>query len=455
MGTEIMSEQILVIDDDRNILEVLKMRFESAGYSVLTAESGRQGLKELSNKVDLVILDVKMPGLGGQKVLKQIMEKRPDLPVIMLTAYGTIPDAVQAVRDGAVDYLTKPYNGKDLLDRVSRLLASRREQAEEAANGSSISSKLWGGHSPVMQQLFEMVDRVAPTDADVLLTGESGTGKELVARLVHEKSDRAEGPFAVVDCSATSSSLLESELFGHKKGSFTHAIQDKKGLIQAADKGTLFLDEIGTLSLEMQAKLLRFLQERTIRRIGDTKETSVDCRVVAATNAELSSMIQDGKFREDLYFRLKGFNIHLPPLRKRPEDIPLLAEKFLERFRKEANRPNLDFDDETLGVMVSYSWPGNVREMMQTIKAGVILCAEDVLKPKDLQLERRKVPRNTTQEDTFSLEDSERRTIIRALEQSDWVQKRAAKLLGISRRAINYKIKRLNIDLPQKGRRSG
>ena len=448
-----MTETILVIDDDRNILEVLAMRFESSGYTVLTAENGEHGIKQLHHHhVDLVILDVKMPGIGGQQVLERILDIRPRLPVIMLTAFGTIPEAVQAVRSGAVDYLTKPYDGADLLNKVQELLAERRESHVTSPNPNTMEDRIWGGESPAMQQVFGLVARVAPSDADILLTGESGTGKELIARLIHEKSTRSKGPFAVVDCSATSSSLLESELFGHKKGAFTNAIQDKKGLIQAADQGTLFLDEIGTLSFEVQAKLLRFLQERTIRRIGDTKETRVDCRVIAATNADLSSMIENGDFREDLYFRLKGFTIHLPSLRERPEDIPLLAEKFLDKFRREANRPNLSMSQETLGVMSSYTWPGNVREMMQTIKAGVILCAEEVLEPKDLQLERRSVPRDRDRQEPLSLEDSERQTIIRALEQSDWVQKRAAKLLGISRRAVNYKIKRFNIDLPRKGR---
>ena len=446
-----MNERIVVIDDDNNILEVLKMRFESVGYTVLTADSGKRGIDLLTeSSADLVILDVKMPDLGGQEVLRRIKQLHADIPVIMLTAYGTIPDAVQAVRSGADDYLTKPYNGRELVDKVANLLTNRRNQQRTSCSQGSSTKTIWGGRSPAMQQLFRLVDKVGPTDADVLLTGESGTGKELIARLLHKKSNRKQGPFTVVDCSATSSSLLESELFGHKKGAFTHAIQDKKGLIQSAEKGTLFLDEVGTLTMEMQAKLLRFLQERTIRRIGDTKELHVDCRVIAATNADLSAMIQEGEFREDLYFRLKGFTIHLPPLRERPEDIPLLAEKFLDKFRREANRPNLSMSQETMGVLASYSWPGNVREMMQTIRAGVILSSGEILEPEDLQLERRKEPRENPQADSLSLENSERQTIIRALEEADWVQKKAADLLGISRRAVNYKIKRYKIELPGK-----
>jgi DNA-binding NtrC family response regulator len=445
-----MSKTILIIDDDPSILEVSGVRFRSAGFSVLTAERGEKGLDLLRrNRVDLVVLDVKMPGMGGKKALEEIQSRWPGLPVIILTAYGSIQDAVEAVRNGAADYVTKPYDGAELLERVKKYLSEGMARMSSSPE-SSISERIWGGQSPAMQRLFDLIVRVAPTDSDVLITGESGTGKELVARELHERSHRAQGPFTVVDCSTTSSTLLESELFGHRKGAFTNAYQDRKGLIQAAEGGTLFLDEIGTISPEMQAKLLRFLQERTIRRVGETRETAVDCRVLAATNADVRELLRRGEFREDLYFRLKGFTVRVPPLRERREDIPSLAEQFLARFCREAGRPSLAISPEAMQALMDYSWPGNVRELQQVLKTGAILCRGGELQAGDLQLEIGEEGEAGSSNSGFSLEDSERQTIVRALEQCGWVQKRAAKLLGISRRAINYKIKRHNIAIPKR-----
>ena len=443
-----MSKTILVIDDDPSILDVSAVRFRSAGFSVLTADRGEKGLDLLrTNWVDLVVLDVKMPGMGGKETLRQIQAKWPGLPVIILTAYGSIPDAVEAVREGAVDYVTKPYSGADLLERIQKTLSDGVAKVSTSPE-DSITVRIWGGQSRAMQQLFNLILRISPTDSDVLITGESGTGKELVARELHERSPRAQGPFTVVDCSTTSSTLLESELFGHRKGSFTNAYQDRKGLIQAADSGTLFLDEIGTISSEMQTKLLRFLQERTIRRVGETRETSVDCRVLAATNADIKELLQSGDFREDLYFRLKGMTLRVPPLRERREDIPVLAEQFLAAFCRETGRPKMALSQEAMQVLMDYSWPGNVRELQQTLKTAAILSHGDKLQPSDLQLETEEHSEDEgSGANALSLEESERQTIVRALEQCGWVQKQAADLLGISRRAINYKIKRHNIQI--------
>jgi DNA-binding NtrC family response regulator len=443
-----MSKTILVVDDDPSILEVSRVRFRSAGFHVLTAERGEKGLELLRRyRVDLVVLDVKMPGMGGKKALQEIQSRWPGLPVIILTAYGSIQDAVEAVHNGAADYVTKPYDGAELLEKIKRYLSEGMAKMCSSPE-HSISERIWGGRSTSMGRLFDLIVRVAPTDSDVLIVGESGTGKELVARELHDRSPRAQGPFTVVDCSTTSSTLLESELFGHRKGAFTNAYQDRKGLIQAAEGGTLFLDEIGTISPEMQAKLLRFLQERTIRRVGETKETSVDCRVLAATNADVRELMRRGEFREDLYFRLKGFTVRVPPLRDRREDIPVLAERFVAKFCREAGRRSLSVSPEAMQALMDYPWPGNVRELQQVLKTGAILCSQGELRPEDLQLEIKDADESANT--SLSLEDSERQTIVRALEQSGWVQKRAAKLLGISRRAINYKIKRHNIEIPKR-----
>ena len=444
-----MTKTILVIDDDPSILDVSAVRFRSAGFSVLTADRGEKGLDLLrANQVDLVVLDVKMPGMGGKETLRHIQAKWPGLPVIILTAYGSIPDAVEAVREGAVDYVTKPYSGADLLERIEKNLSQGVPKVSTSPE-DSITERIWGGQSRSMQQLFHLILRISPTDSDVLITGESGTGKELVARELHARSPRGQGPFAVVDCSTTSPTLLESELFGHRKGSFTNAYQDRKGLIQAADRGTLFLDEIGTISTDMQTKLLRFLQERTIRRVGETRETSVDCRVLAATNADIKELLRSGRFREDLYYRIAGMTLRVPPLRERREDIPVLAEQYLAAFCRETGRPNISLSQEAMHVLMDYSWPGNVRQLQQTLKTAAILCQGEKLQPADLQLEREESSgKDQSRENAFSLEESERRTIVRALEQCGWVQKQAAKLLGISRRAINYKIKRHGIEIP-------
>ncbi len=451
---------ILVVDDDESILEVLDARLSAGGYATLAARSAEKGLELLDkNSVDLVISDMRMPGMGGKGLLEKVSSERPELPVIMLTAYGTIPDAVASVKTGAVDYMTKPFEGEELLARVGTILnGSVRIAAQPAARAATGPSgpapadrRLWGGKSQSMKRLFELIEKVAPTDVTVLITGESGTGKEKVSRIIHERSHRASGPFVVVDCGSTPAGLLESELFGHVKGSFTHAVRDKRGLIEEANGGTLLLDEIGNISPEMQTRLLRFLQERTIRRIGDTKEITVDCRVLAATNADLQAMVKEGTFREDLYFRLKVITMTVPPLRERKEDIPALTQRFVEAFSKANGMPTVTISDEATQVLLDYSWPGNVRELKHVIEAGVVLSSGGIIRPEDLHLEPVDEPiAAAAQEEggaALSLEESEKRAIIRALEQSNWVQKDAADVLGISRRAIHYKVKKYGIDV--------
>jgi DNA-binding NtrC family response regulator len=458
---------ILVVDDDKNILQVLEARLSFAHYRPLAAKSAEEAVETLAkHPVDLIVSDVKMPGMGGVGLLHEVLVQWPHIPVILLTAYGSIPDAVSSIRSGAADYLTKPFDGHQLLQKIAALLGREQEQAAQrpaARKGKSVADVIWGGKSPVMRDFYAMLERVAPTDVAVLITGESGTGKEMVARMLHDLSPRAKGPFVIVDCGSTQPTLLESELFGHVKGAFTHAVRDKKGLMEEADGGTLFLDEIGNISPEMQTRLLRFLQERTVRRVGDTHAIPVNCRVIAATNADLPALVKKGEFREDLYFRLKVVTLKVPPLRERKEDIPLLTERFLETFSAEQHRPAVSASAETLKLLMAHSWPGNVRELKHALEGGVVFCSGTLLEPRNIQLENAQAlhpdaatptPEAAAAEpagsDSLSLEENEHQAIIRALERSAWVKKTAADLLGISRRAIHYKIKKYNIQVPGK-----
>jgi len=442
-------QSILIVDDDLHILEVLEARLSSAGFEVLRAAGAHEALDILrDHHANLMISDVKMPDMGGMQLLTEVRAKLPRLPVIFLTAYGTIPDAVSAVKAGAVDYLTKPFDGRELLEKIHGILNPPSPPVKEKA--LSQDQTFYVGESQAMQELYDLIERVAPSNVSVLILGESGVGKECVARLVHQLSPRAAHPLVVVDCGATPPGLLESELFGHVKGSFTHAIRDKKGLIEMAHQGTLFLDEIGNISQEMQVRLLRFLEDRKIRRVGDTREIPVDCRVVAATNANLSEDIREGRFREDLYYRLRVVTLKVPRLRDRKEDIPILTRNFVNTFCENHKMGTLKLPDNTMKWLCNYPWPGNVRELRNALEAGVILCRDGVLHPEDLHLSGLPEVGEKDQAATpFSLEESERSTVLRALQEAKGIQKDAAELLGISRRTIHYKIKKLGIDVSQ------
>ena len=449
-------QSILVVDDDLHILEVLEARITAADFQAFTASGAREALEIIqSHQVDLMVSDVRMPGMGGMDLLEKVHKLRPSLPVIFLTAYGTIPDAVEAVKAGAADYLTKPFDGLDLIEKIRHVLGKSTPRTAREALPSE-RQDVWGGKSASMKELYDLLERIAPSDVNVLILGESGVGKERIARQIHQQGPRREHPFVVVDCGSTPTGLLESELFGHLRGSFTHAIRDKKGLIEAADKGTLFLDEIGNISPDMQVRLLRFLEDRKIRRIGDIKEIPVDCRVIAATNSDLPDEVENGNFREDLYYRLRVVTLKIPPLRERREDIPILAMHFVESFCASHGLPPVKLPEETLKWLTEYPWHGNVRELKNALEAGVVLCRNGVLHPSDLHLSglpqihpKTSVPTDSS----LSLDESERNAIIRALQQAGWVQKDAARLLGISRRAIHYKIKKYGIEFA--GKRSG
>lgn len=448
-----MGSVILLVDDDPHILEVLEARLSAAGHEALQSSSASSALEVLKRrKVDLLITDVRMPGMGGMELLEAVRQVCPELPVILLTAYGTIPDAVRAIKAGAVEYLTKPFDGRQLLRTIDSVLGGRSKTSGFVEG----TEEFWIGKSAVMRELWSLMERVSSTDVSLLVLGESGVGKELVAKFIHKQSPRSKGPFVVVDCGSTPASLLESELFGHVRGSFTHAIRDKKGLIEAANGGTLFLDEIGNISQEMQVRLLRFLEERKIRRIGDIKEIPVDCRVIAATNVDLAREVAEGRFREDLYYRLRVVILRVPPLRDRPEDIPELAERFVERFCQRHSKPEVSIPRETMEWLCSYPWPGNVRELRNTLEAGVVVCRDGLLKIKDLSaagvIQSRAVLPEDKRIPSLSLEGGEKKLIMEALERTNWVQKDAAKLLGVSRRVLHYKIRKYSIEIP--GRRS-
>ncbi len=438
---------ILVVDDDEGVRQILQDLLASAGYRTVIAADGEEALLRLGNgDVDLVVSDARMPGMSGRELLWECVRRWPGLPVVLLTGYGTVPDAVEAIKAGAVDYLLKPFDGRELLGRIASILAARDTRVWTGGRGL-LAEELWGGKSPAMQRLYKLIERVAPTEATILLLGESGTGKEKIAGLLHRLSQRAYGPFVVVDCGSTPSTLLESELFGHAKGAFTNAFKDKKGLVAEAHGGTLFLDEIGNISSEMQLRLLRFLQERRIRRVGDVAETPVNCRVIAATNADLAELVRRGEFREDLYYRLKVITIQVPPLRERKPDIPILAERFLQLFAEDGRARKLD--PEVAEAMLDYAWPGNVRELRNMLEAAVILSSDGVIRMEDMQFEETDLdvplPGNV-----LSLEDSERQVIVSALEKSGWVVKDAADMLGISRRTMHYKIKKFRIETGKK-----
>lgn len=445
-----MNKQIhvLIVDDDPPILEVLEARLAAGGFSVHRASSGPKALEILrKTEIDILVSDIKMPEMSGLELLQKTRINFPQLPVIFLTAHGTIPDAVDAVKAGAVDYLTKPFDGKDLIRKIEHIFSTFPPQPNNSQPGNT--EGIFWGNSAAMIELKELLLKVAASNANVLILGESGVGKECVARMLHNYSPRKNKPYMVVDCGSTPSGILESELFGHVKGSFTHAINDKKGLIEAANGGTLFLDEVGNISQEMQSRLLRFLEERTIRQVGAIKEKDIDCRVISATNADLKADAEEGKFRFDLYYRLKVVTLQVPPLRERREDIPELAQFLVDSYTKNNSLPSLKLPQKTMDWLQTLSWPGNIRELKNALETGIILCKDNQVLPEDLQLDDEPISTAMSTDSNFSIEQSEKEAIIRALKQTKGVKKDAAELLGISRRAIQYKSKKYNLNASQ------
>ncbi len=432
-----MEPRVLVVDDEPSMCRALSAVLERFGLKVSTALDGLQGLTKFRRNVyDLVIADLKMPGMSGVELLKEIKRISPRTPVVLLTAYGTVEGAVEAMKEGAFDFLQKPFSPEVLRDVVSRAL---RPRDQDPPKSRPIITQ-----SPLMLEVLDMAREVAKSSAPILITGESGTGKELLARYIHEHSPRSRGPFVAINCAALPEGLLESELFGHERGSFTGAVSQKKGKFELAHGGTILLDEISEMPLALQAKLLRVLQEGEIDRVGGLKPIPVDVRPIATSNQDLSERIRQGKFREDLYFRLNVVHLKLPPLREREEDIPLLAEYFLEKYSRLNGKPVKEFAPEALEKLSKYSWPGNVRQLENVIHRAVLLARSERITAEDLILEEEiGVGRIGA---GLSLREMEKRLIIETLRRVGGNRTRAAKLLGVSVRTIRNKLKEYGID---------
>ncbi len=471
-------KRILVIDDEADIRESLDALLSQDGYAVELAEGGTEGLrKSEAGNYDLILLDLMMPDRSGMEVLKEIRERDSETPVFMITAYGSVEVAVDALKSGANDYFSKPWDNEKLLIEIERMIAHSRLERENVQlkrafrqqyNFPNIIAK----HDRMLR-ILDLVTQVAPSRANILITGETGTGKELIAKAIHANSTRANQAFVPVNSGSFPADLLESALFGHVKGAFTGAIATHKGYFETANKGTIFFDEIGTISPETQVKLLRVIQAREFMPVGSTDTIKVDVRIIAATNADLKKLVDEGKFREDLYYRLNVINLTLPPLRERKEDIPRLVEYFFDKYSREnekfldaENHSSLHFEPDALQLLMDYNWPGNVRELENAIERAVVLASDptvavDVLPDSILQAAGVRIRRDesgTLPADANLFEvvaDFERRKIIEALEAANWSQTEAAEKLSIPLSTLNQKIKRLNIDVRRRGSAGG
>jgi two-component system response regulator PilR (NtrC family) len=454
--------RILVVDDEHSMREFLMICLGRAGHDVVAVGGGAEAMTRIdAESFDLVITDLTMPQIGGLDVLRHAMRRDPPPLVLIITAFATAETAIEALKLGAYDYLNKPFKVDEIqvvvgraLER-SRLAHENRRLRDELRGVGTLDHMI--GRSVAMQRVFELVRKVAPTRTNVLVRGESGTGKELVARALHRLSERSGGPFVAVNCGAIPETLMESELFGHVKGSFTGATSGREGVFTAANGGTLFLDEIGELSLSMQVKLLRVLQERRVRPVGGDREVDIDVRVVAATNRDLEAAIAAGEFRNDLYFRLDVVQVVLPPLRHRPEDIPLLVERFFERITRELARPLRGVGPDAMDWFLGHDYPGNVRELENLVERAVALETGDVLSAQHLPQQRPRTRPAESEEDQTTGEfnvdldqavaDLERRLIGEALRRTGGVRKEAARLLHISFRSLRYRLQKLGIEV--------
>jgi DNA-binding NtrC family response regulator len=455
---------ILIIDDEMAIRESLETLLSMEGYTVEVAASGEEGLARVGERpFDLVLLDLALPDRSGMEILADIRTHDPQLSVIMITAYGTVENAVRAMQSGASNFIQKPWDNEKLLADVRAAVARRRAEEENVQLKRALKQRYnfenIVGKSEPMLKIFDLVAQVAPSRSTILLQGESGTGKELIAKALHLNSPRRDRPFVPVNTGSMPADLLESTLFGHVKGAFTSAIASKKGLFEIADRGTLFLDEIGTMGMETQTKILRVLQDRKFMHLGGTNEIQVDVRIVAATNVDLRQLVREGKFREDLFYRLNVITIDLPPLRQRKEDIPLLVDFFLRKFSEENERPLRRLTSEALRPLVSYSFPGNVRELENVMERAVVLSLTpevgiDLL-PDHIAGRGTVLPVMEHRPDASLfdiMEDCERRIIMDMLEKCGWNQTEAAERFRVPLSTLNQKIKRLNIEIKKKGR---
>jgi len=449
-----MKPRILIVDDEKNTRIGLKAGLQH-GYDIVLAKDGFEALAFIHKSVvDLVLTDLKMPGMDGLELLKQITQQEHHIPVILLTAYGSVETAVHAIKEGAYDYVSKPINLDELEIIIARALSQETLKKENEYLKSQLKPGVkfgdMTGSSDAMQSVFENIQQVASSTISVLIEGKSGTGKELVARAIHSMGNRKGQPFIAVNCASLSEGLLESELFGHEKGAFTGAIEQKKGRFELADGGTLFLDEIGEIDSRLQVKLLRVLQEQAFERVGGTKTIHVNVRFVCATNVDLFDAVQKGKFREDLYYRINGMIIHLPLLSQRKEDIPLLADEFLREFSNQTHKRNLRFSQAVHDALLTYDWPGNIRELRNSIENMALMTKTQEIQFADLPEQiRRKLKGSDTNIDasiaSYNLTNMERFYIEQALKKTNYNRTKAASLLGVSRRTLHRKLNEYDI----------
>ncbi len=433
---------LLVVDDDPGFRKLLETILSAEGYQVTTAGAVAEAVRAgAAQRFDLVLCDLRLPDGDGLQILRRYRELSPETPFVMITAYGTVPTAVEAMKLGAVDFLEKPLRSPDELRQIVRRVLSAAPAAPqpEARPPAAFACPNLIVHDPLMREVVELARKVAPTNATVLLTGESGTGKEVLARCIHANSRRAHATFLALNCAALAPTLIESALFGHEKGAFTGAVSQHQGVFERAHGGTLFLDEVAELDAASQAKLLRVLQERTFERLGGTRTIQVDVRLIAATNRDLRKLVEEGRFREDLYYRLSAFPLEIPPLRQRPADILPLARHFLARAARALGKPPLELEEDAIRALLAYSWPGNVRELENMMERVAILC-EGRVRAADLPL-----PKSESKERPVRWKEIEKEAILEALRRNGGNRTRAAQELGISVRTLQYRLKEYGI----------
>jgi DNA-binding NtrC family response regulator len=439
-------KNILIAEDEGTLREGLSQAFSESGFKVVQAASGREAIEKMERQVfDLVVTDMKMPGGDGMDVLRRAHNASENTPVIIMTAFGTVEGAVEAIKQGAYDYIQKPFSIDELEVKIQRALEHRRLLQKVNYLGSAPGAGGIVGESGIMKEIFTTIDKVAGSNATVLIIGETGTGKELIAEAIHQSSPRRDNNFVKMNCASLTDTLLESELFGHEKGAFTGAERQRIGRFELANEGTLFLDEVGNMSPSTQAKVLRAIQEQEFERVGGSRTIKVDVRIVAATNVDLPAAIAEGKFREDLFYRLNVVSIPVPPLRERREDIVPLARHFVLKFGRELKRPVKDFSQGALEMLMRHDWPGNVRELENTIERAVLMTESPAIGEADLSILARGSAANgefppLVDPSLLNLEVLERQALLEALKRSNWIQKEAAKLLGVSSRVMNYKV---------------
>jgi DNA-binding NtrC family response regulator len=439
--------KILIVDDELIMRESLGGWLERDGYEVSKVGSGEEALEVIEQtRFDILLVDIKMTGMSGIELLKQVKEKDPDAAIIMITAYGSISTSIEAMKLGANDYLLKPFDPNELGVIIEKILESQaqtmenlylRDQFQERTRFESMI-----GQAPRMQEIFDLIEDISPIDSTVFITGETGTGKGLAAKAIHTKSPRSDGPFMGINCGAIPEHLMESELFGYQKGAFTDAKENKKGKLELANGGTLFLDEIGEISMRMQIDLLRVLEDRVFYRVGGTQPIESDFRIIAATNLNIESAIKQGKFREDLFYRLNVISFKMPALRERKEDIPLLAKQFLFRFSQEMNKAIGRIDRDAMDEMMLYEWPGNIRELENAIERAVVVCKGDRINLQDLPILN---PDQTGLQISGTLMEVEREHIKQTLDNNDWNISKCSKILGIDRSTLYSKIKKFKL----------